>query len=322
MNKIVILLLLFTTLIRAQDHQWEMINAEGSCTARHECGFVAHKSELYLIGGRGIKPIEKYSISDNEWASFKEIPLEIHHLTPVSFGDKIYVVGGLTGQYPIEQPLTHVYAYDPKSDNWEKLIEIPKDRRRGGGGVAVYKDKIYLINGITNGHTSGTCAMFDVYDPINDTWSTLPDAPHIRDHSNAVVINNILIALGGRNTSYHKPDNFTAFFDKVSEDIDYYDFKNKTWNTYQSKTPAPAAGSGAVVFKKQLYFIGGETGEKVANNQTYAFDPKKDSWMKKLPLKVGRHGTNAVLWDGHIYIAAGSGNQGGGPELNSIEVYK
>ena len=116
--------------------------------------------------------------------------------------------------------------------------------------------------------------------------------------------------------------NFNAFFSKVSEEIDYYDFKRKTWKTYQSKTPAPAAGSGTVVFKNKLYFIGGETGEKIANNQTYAFNPKKDAWEKKAFLNIGRHGTNAVISGNKIYIAAGSGNQGGGPELDSIEVYK
>ena len=322
MKKIIILLLLVSVAMTAQEKQWITLETQGTCTARHECGFVAHQSELFLIGGRGLKPIEKYNISDNTWISLKQIPFEIHHLTPVSFDDKIYIVGGLTGKYPKEQPLSHVYEYNPKTDIWKKLIKIPEDRQRGGAGVAVYKDKIYIVNGITNGHTSGTCAMFDVYDPVKNTWKSLSDAPHIRDHSNAVVIDGGLIALGGRNTSYHEPDNFTAFFSKVSEEIDYYDFKKKTWKTYISKTPAPAAGSGAVKFDQQIYFVGGETGEKVANNQTYAFDPAKDSWVKKSFLNVGRHGTNAVISEGDIYIAAGSGNQGGGPELNSIEVYK
>lgn len=45
-----------------------------------------------------------------------------------------------------------------------------------------------------------------------------------------------------------------------------------------------------------------------------------NGWEKLSPLQQGRHGTGAVVVDGKIYIVAGSGNRGGGPELNSIEV--
>lgn len=301
--------------------QWTTLSPSGSCTARHECGFVAHGDDLYLVGGRGIKPVEKYSIKENSWTAMIPTPLEMNHITPVSFDGKIYVVGGLVGKYPKEQPLTHVYIFDPKSNSWTKDIEIPENRRRGGAGVTIYNDKIYIVNGITLGHTSGTCAMFDVYDPKDKTWKSLPDAPSIRDHSSAVIVKGKLIALGGRNTSYHKPDNFAAFFATTTSQVDYFDFKTEKWNTYKSELPAPGAGGGAVTLKGKVYFVGGETGEKPANNHMYAFDPKKDIWTKKSFLNRGRHGTNAVLSKGKIYMAAGSGNRGGGPELNSIEVY-
>ena len=228
----------------------------------------------------------------------------------------------MTGNYPKELPLTHVYSFDPASDTWEKLLEIPKDRRRGGAGVTVYKGKIYIVNGITYGHTSGTCSLFDVYDPSDNSWTILPDAPHIRDHSGAAIFNDKLIAIGGRNTSYHEENNFTAFFATVKSEVDYYDFKTGKWSTYSSPVPAPSAGAGVVTWKNKVYFIGGETGEPLANNQVYAFDPSSETWTKKPFLNRGRHGTNAVVSKGAIYIAAGCGNRGGSPELNSIEMYK
>ena len=67
--------------------------------------------------------------------------------------------------------------------------------------------------------------------------------------------------------------------------------------------------------------MGGETGDKLAYNQVYAFDPTQQTWEKKPFLVQGRHGTNAVVNYGKIYIAAGCANRGGSPELNSIEVY-
>ncbi|WP_339704618.1 kelch repeat-containing protein [uncultured Kriegella sp.] len=301
--------------------QWKTLDPQQECTKRHECGFVAHDNDLYLVGGRGIKPVEKYDIQQNSWKVMAPTPLEIHHLTPVSVNGKIYVVGGLSGKYPEEQPLSHVYTFDAKENTWAKIFEIPKNRRRGGSGVVVYKNKIYIVNGITFGHTSGTNAMFDVFDPVKKTWTVLDDAPNIRDHSSAVIVGDKLIALGGRNTSYHEPDNFTAFFSTVKSEVDYYDFKSKKWGTYSATLPAPSAGGGAVQLNDKVYYVGGETGEKLANNQMYAFDPKNDVWEKKPFLNQGRHGTNAVKNKGLIYIAAGCANRGGSPEINSIEVY-
>jgi hypothetical protein len=33
----------------------------------------------------------------------------------------------------------------------------------------------------------------------------------------------------------------------------------------------------------------------------------------------GRHGTGVIYWKGKVYVAAGSANRGGGPELNDME---
>jgi len=312
-------LVLFVTF--CSQAQWKILNTNGECTARHEAGFVAHNEELILMGGRGIKPVEKYSPKTNTWTKQKPTPIEIHHFTPVSVNDKIYIVGGMTGKYPKETPLEYVYSYDPKTDVWEKVLEIPENRRRGGGGVAVFKGKIYLVNGITFGHTSGTNAMFDVFDPVDNTWSILADAPHIRDHNGAAVVNGRLIAIGGRNTSYHEEGNFAAFFDTPESKIDYYDFQTKEWYVYSKLLPKPGAGAGVVAWMNKIYFIGGETGADLANNQVYAFDPIKETWTKKPFLNRGRHGTNAVVYNNSIYIAAGCANRGGSPELDSIEIY-
>ncbi len=312
------LFLLLTFVVAAQ---WKTLDTNGSCTARHEAGFVAHSGNLYLMGGRGIKPVEKYSPDDNTWTTLKPTPIEMHHFTPVSLNGKIYVMGGMTGNYPKELPLSHIYTYDPEADIWEKVFEIPENRRRGGGGVVVHKKKIYFVNGITYGHTSGTCAMFDVYDPSKNTWTVLLDAPTSRDHNGAVVIGNQLIAIGGRNTSYHEPDNFASFFATPKSSIDYFDFKTKKWATYTASLPVPGAGAGVVQLDGKVYFIGGETGEDLANNDVYAFDPSTQQWIEKPSLVRGRHGTNATVHNGRIYIAAGCANRGGNPELNSIEVY-
>ena len=302
--------------------KWDVIVAKGNCTARHECGFVAHKNALYLIGGRGDRPVDKFTVENNIWSSLNLPPIEMNHITPVSFNGSIYIVSGLTGNYPLEKPLTHVYKFDSEKDIWQTVFEIPLERRRGGAGVVIFNNKIYITNGIVNGHTSGTSSMFDVYDPINNTWEVLPNSPTKRDHSSAVVLDNYLIALGGRNTSYHEDDDFAAFFKTAINTVDYFDFSTHEWSTFKEVLPNPAAGSGTVVLDNELYFFGGETAKKEANKLMFSFNLKDKNWKQKPSLNIGRHGTNAAVLNDKIYIASGSGNQGGGPELTSIEIYK
>jgi N-acetylneuraminic acid mutarotase len=75
-----------------------------------------------------------------------------------------------------------------------------------------------------------------------------------------------------------------------------------------------------VVLGNQVLIIGGESPQKLAHNQTEAFDFKTNTWQTLAPMQTGRHGTQAIVHQGKVYIAAGSANQGGGPEINSMEV--
>lgn len=301
---------------------WQVLKADGKATARHESGLVAFDKKVYVIGGRGVKPIDVYHPQQNNWTNNNATPFEMHHITPVTIDDRILVVTGLTGGYPKEQPLTHVWEYNPADDSWQQGFEIPVERRRGGAGVTVYNDKVYIVGGIKLGHTSGTTHMLDVYDPKAKTWQSLTDAPHIRDHANAVVLDGKLLALGGRNSSYHEPDAFGAFFKQVNDKMDIYDFDKDVWKTLKVRLPIPTAGAGSVVFNDRLYYTGGEHVPKPANSRTVSFDLKSQLWKEEAPLQRGRHGTNATLIGNKMYIAAGSGNKGGGPELNSIEVFE
>ena len=268
MKKIIILSLFLASASFVQA-QWYTIEPPSPCTARTECGLAAHKGAVYLLGGRGKKPVEKYVFETNTWTPLMALPVEMHHITPVSTNGKIYIVGGLTGDFPDEQPLTHVYVFDPKEKSLKKVFEIPEDRRRGAAGVVQQKGLIYIVGGISNGHTSGTSAMFDVYDAKKNTWTVLPDAPRVRDHNGAAIVDDLLIAVGGRNTSYHEEDNFTAYFDTVIDQVDYFNLKTQKWDTYEAKLPAPAAGAGTVGLEGMVYFIGGETreGEGVARSR-------------------------------------------------------
>ena len=299
---------------------WSIVTTVGSPTARHEAAMVAIGGKGYLMGGRGIKPVEEFDPATGTWREMGPTPLEMHHFQPVAHEGSIYVMTAMTGKYPRETPLDSVYVFDPVADSWRKGPAIPPDRRRGGAGTVVHDGKIYVACGIVDGHTSGTVAWFDEFDPESGSWRRLPDAPRGRDHFSGVVGDGRLYLVGGRDTSYHEPDNFTAFFDKVIPEVDVYDFEAGEWSTLAGGLPVPTAAGGLVEAGGTLYYFGGETSQDLAHSETQRLELGSDQWAVTANLQTGRHGGGAAVLDGRIYVAVGSGGRGGGPELSSTEV--
>ncbi|MFY0685529.1 MAG: DUF1080 domain-containing protein [Cyclobacteriaceae bacterium] len=299
--------------------RWTTLDTSGDPTPRHESSMVEHKGKFYILGGRGVNPVDVFDPKTNSWESKSKSPFEIHHFQAVSYGDAIYFAGAMTGQYPKETPLTHIWKYYPSEDRWEQGDEIPLERRRGGAGAVVYQDKLYLVCGIDLGHTSGTNNHFDSYDLKTGEWETLTKAPHIRDHFSAIVVDDKLYSLGGRNTSYHVDGNFTAFFEAVNSKVDVYDFETGDWITLKEALPTPSAAGGLAYLNGHLFYAGGEAGQASAHSETHAMEIATGKWKKLSHLNTGRHGGGAVVWNGKIYMAAGSPKKGGG-NLSSIEV--
>ena len=302
------------------NYRWTFIEAEGDVTGRHENTFIEYKDKFYLIGGRGVNPVNIFDPATNTWETKGKTPMEIHHFQAVVYGDAIYVVGGMTKGYPRELPLENIWIYYPETDTWKKGDEIPEARRRGCAGTVVYNHKIYWAGGIKYGHTSGTTNYFDSYDLKTGKWETLTDAPHIRDHFHAIVADDKLYCIGGRNTSVHYPDHFAAFFDAVIPEINYYDFNEEQWYTLREPLPVPTAAGGIVKIDNYLVYMGGEGPRNTAYVETQCFDLNTREWTQLANMHTGRHGTAAILYNNKIYKAAGSPNRGGG-NLPTIEVF-
>lgn len=298
--------------VSVSDYRWLPVEAKGDVVGRHESAFIEYKNKFYLIGGRGINPVNVFDPATNSWETKGKSPMEIHHFQAVVYGNTIYLVGAMTGGYPKETPLDCIWKYYPETDKWEKGSEIPPARRRGGAGAVLYKDKIYISCGIKFGHTSGTTNYFDSYDLKTEKWEELVDAPHIRDHFPAIVANDKLYCIGGRNGSMHYPDNFTVFFGATVPECDYYDFKEGKWFTLKEQLPVPTAAGSLVKTDNYLLYIGGESNQNQAHNETQCFDMDSEKWTQMAPMHTARHGSGAVLYKNEIFIAAGSPNKGGG----------
>jgi N-acetylneuraminic acid mutarotase len=297
---------------------WKTVETQNSTEVRSENAFARVGDQLYLFGGRKKQSVARYDPKTKQWKDVAPVPLEMHHFQAVTFNDEIYVLGAFTGDYPHETPIPDIYIYNPKQDQWRKGAAIPEGRRRGAAGVVVYKNKIYLHCGITDGHYDGHVTWMDEYDPATGQWRQLADAPRARDHFQGAVVDDLLVVAGGRRSTQRTGH----VLDLTVPEVDIYDFKANTWKTLPASLniPTQRAGCTSITLDNQVVVIGGESPQKLAHNQTEAFDPRTNTWHTLSPLQTGRHGTQAIVYKGNVYIAAGSANQGGGPELSSLEV--
>lgn len=326
--------------------EWQQVVPQsGLPTKRHENAYVQAGEKFYLIGGRGSqnKKVDIYDPVKKAWTqSGSTHPIEMHHFQAITYQGLIYVLGAFTGNYPGEVPIEQVYIYNPVADTWHVGDDI--SRPRGSAGAVIYDHKIYLVGGLQDGHRGDYVQWFDEYDPTTGTWKTLPDVPHFRDHFQAAVVDGKLVLAGGRlsdadqNLAAQNYDaellpplpGSTNAFNATVPMVDLYDFGSSTWsNQPLPALPTPRGGTASAVLGSEVLIIGGESGTTAdAHSETEAYDVNSQTWRSLASLLPegdfkGRHGTQVVVNNGAVYIAAGSGKQGGNPglELNTQQVF-
>lgn len=308
-----------------QSGKWKVLETKNEVANRGECGMAAVNGKLYLIGGGDDQQaVQSFDPATLKWTTLATAPLLMHHFQAVAYDNNIYILEAFsTNNFPNQTSMPKVYVYDIKKDQWQQGGEMPVERRRAAAGAVAYKGKLYLVDGILHGHSSGTTNMFDSYDPATKAWTPLPDAPHIRDHCSAAVIKDKLYVAGGRNTSFRDPENKILFYSQTVLEVDCYDFGSGKWSTLSAKLPLGSGGGALVNLKDVLYYMGGERAIGTELNgprkNTYYLDPsKQDQWIETDSLNFARNGMAAAVIDNKIYAAGGSGGGTGGPGYHLV----
>ncbi|MGZ0709598.1 Kelch repeat-containing protein [Coraliomargarita sp. W4R53] len=302
------------------DGIWHQLSVDsGNFDKRHEASYVAVKNKLYLLGGRGSRNLDIYDPQTDSWSTGATPPIEFHHFQAVELNGELWVVGAFVGTYPLETPVNNIYIYNPEDDLWRTGPAIP--RPRGAAGVAVYNGQVYIAGGLTNGHTDGHVQWLDRYNPSTDTWTVLADTPRFRDHFQMQIIDDKIWLAGGRRTAVASA---AGVFGNMVAPVDYYDIVTNEWTTLPSASdiPTPRGGSMAAAMGKELIIVGGEsTAQSAAHDEVEALDTVTHTWRNLPAMNQGRHGSGLAELNGRFYIASGSGNRGGNPELEQQEVY-
>ena len=296
---------------------WQTVtSSDGSLpTARHEASAVAVGNNLYLLGGRGNRPLEIFDTVNRTWRDLGRAPVELHHFQPVVVGDKIFALGAFTCCYPNEPSVAEIYVFDTTTEQWSIEGVVPEARRRGAAAAAVYNGKIYLIGGNTLGHNGGAVPWFDSYDPSTGDWEILPDAPNARDHFAVAIIDGRLVAAAGRQTVQPNP-----FVNPVLT-TDIYNFAAGSWSS-GADIPTARAGTMIAAADSELLVAGGEINTtSQALRTTEAYNVLTNQWRTLQPMIFQRHSGGAAVVNDIWHVVAGSEVQGGPTEreLNTHE---
>ncbi len=299
---------------------WQTVApVSGMPIARKGNGYVEAGNKFYLIGGRNTDSVQVYDAAAKLWQNKAKPPMELLDFQAVVHEGLIYVAGAFTGAFPRETPVSQVYIFNPLTDKWFAGSTIPIGRRRGSTGTVVYKNKIYMIGGIQDGHWTGSVSWFDEYDPVSNVWKNMPDAPRARDHFHASIINDKLYLAGGRRSSGSTAQHYSL----TIPEIDVFDFNSGLWSTLPSSAnlPTPRAGAATAVLGNELLVIGGESAQATAHIETEALNLETNTWRRLADLQQKRHSTQVIKSNNGLYLAAGAANPGSSNPLASQEAF-
>ncbi|KAF6762610.1 hypothetical protein DFP72DRAFT_1001102 [Ephemerocybe angulata] len=265
--------------------------------------------------------LQLYSLHTRKWLTASPAPEALNHPNAAVIRGEVYLLGGLydrqDGSYP-GSPRS--YVYDPATDKWTSLPNLPEsDTARGSAAMGVYKDIIYLAGGMSLlplDPKFGVQQSVDTVSAFNTTsgqWITLPEEartlPGRRDHAGAAVHNGVFYVLGGRDRGQ-----VNVRGDVFALDLNHLE---EGWVVKKGKMPTPRGGISAALVKGKVYTFGGEgnpaPGSDGVFDQVEAYDVAEDSWTKLEKMKSPRHGTSAVAIRDSIYIPGGGVKQGGAP---------
>ena len=188
-------------------------------------------------------------------------------------------------------PTVPRFEYNPETDAWARVAEMPTPR--AASGVAVVGTKIYVIGGIS-GNTNYASA--EVFDTETRQWTRLPDMPTARDHLTAQAVRGRIYAIGGRLGRGQDT--------RVNEELDPV---VPAWRT-REPSPFRAEGMGSGVIGDRIVLTGVGDGFRA----TVDYDPAMDQWQTLAPMSAPRngwYGSGAVI-DNRLYLPAGGPEPG------------
>ena len=292
--------------------------------------------QAVMIGWGTVVMLSHFAIGDaatNEWRVISELPTQRVGFATAVVDGKIYLIGGTLFEHErgvLREPgpgiwrgpfgMSLVEVYDPETNTWERLTDMPTVR--SGAKAAVVAGRIYVLAGDVgkdNRHVNlKTLKVVEMYDPETDTWVRKQDMSRHRMAYGIGVVAGKIYAIGG--TVAIQPGAPWRV-----DLVEVYDPATDTWSK-RADMPTRRRAVKAAVIRDTLYAIGGDGwppdgqgGPALATIEAY--HPKTNRWRKKPDMPNLRWIFSTVVVADKIYLIGGTDLQAGDRRPAPVEVY-
>jgi N-acetylneuraminic acid mutarotase len=193
------------------DDKWEALTPLSIPRQHIDCARIGNK--IYVVGGlvRDMNPpedseqkipimatdtIEIYNIEDNKWTKGASSPEARHGVQAAAVNGKLYAIGGAYDQKKEFMLSSAFERYDPESNMWESLPDLPAPILTPG--IAVIKEKIFIIGGSTmeDGSQLASDKVY-VFDVKSNSWGMASPLPKGIQFPGVAFIDNRIYVIGG-----------------------------------------------------------------------------------------------------------------------------
>lgn len=165
---------------------------------------------LYVAGGMSagvaLRVVEAYDFATGRWQRVADLPAAREHIAGVSLGGRFYVVGG---RNRVTDALPDVTRYDPASDSWEQLPNMPVPA--GGLEAQPFDGALIAIGGGDDRRETVTGAV-QRFDPASGTWTELPEMRTRRHGFGSAVVGDEIYTFGGSPCARFAASDFVESF--------------------------------------------------------------------------------------------------------------
>ena len=141
--------------------------------------------------------LDGLSTSKAKWQNAAPMPEPRNQFSTVTFGGKIYVMGGMFHHDSGQDDQPRVDIYDPQTDSWRRGADLPAGHSHAEGSTFVQGNRIFILGGMGR---IGKRRWID--DKIlalssDDKWKAIGDLPMALSSPVAAIINDQLYLGGG-----------------------------------------------------------------------------------------------------------------------------
>ena len=208
----------------------------------------------------------------------------------VAYRNRVHLVGGYAEQR-VDRPYHH--AYDPVSDRWQELAQLPRGANHVG--VATLGERLYAFGGFIEQNRTPHDESF-AFD--GEKWARIRRLPEACGAMSCIALGERIHLIGG------------AIGSDWRRSIDWHIVYDPKTDRYERRQPMPVARdhTGIVVVNGAIHIIGGRVDSFHTNsNLHHSYDVAADRWNFRTPLPTARSGQGCVLYRGKVFVMGGEG---------------